>query len=147
MDLPGGCFHNTRSPNSRPMTSAFFPFTLSYGVFPSRATSILFIMYPVYSHSHVSTGWRTSTCTPNFSSMADFNVLRHCSTLCTALSTTPFDPLLYLRLTSLIVLAPVLIVHTSSMRNRMAGSWSDFTITSLSLSPHSFINSKTILAA
>ena len=27
------------------MTSAFFPFTLSYGVFPSRATSILFIMY------------------------------------------------------------------------------------------------------
>ena len=49
-----------------------------------------------------------------FSSNDDFNVLMHCSTDCTALSTIPFEPLLNFGEHSLIVLAPVLHVQMSS---------------------------------
>ena len=43
MTFPGGCFHMTFSPNSNPITSALLPFTRSYGVLPSLATSMRFI--------------------------------------------------------------------------------------------------------
>ena len=44
MAFPGWCFHMTLSPNSNPSISPLLPFTRSYGVFPSAATSMRFIM-------------------------------------------------------------------------------------------------------
>ena len=44
MAFPGWCFHRTLSPNSSPSISPLLPFTRSYGVFPSDATSMRFIM-------------------------------------------------------------------------------------------------------
>ena len=119
---PTRCFQRIFSPNSRPNTAAFFPLILSYGVLPSDATSMRFIMYPANSHSHVFTGCRISIFTPILSSNEDFIVRKTCSTACTARSTTPFDPLLPFGASSLMVLAPVRFMHTSSTKNLIDAS-------------------------
>ena len=85
--------------------------------------------------------------TPILSSNADFNVLRKTSTDCTARSTTPFDPFDRFGACSASVFAPVLEVLTSSIKYRIAGSWSLFNKIGRSLSPHSAMSSRTILAA
>ena len=121
-----------------PCTFADLPFSLSYAVFPSRATSNLVNKNPACSAIHGQMECVASIFTPHRPSMSLRIVLIIPCTDWIALSTIPLLFELPTGLFSMIILDPLviaLIVLHDAIKLVNAGSLSDFTMMSTDSSP------------
>ena len=143
----GFLLHRIASPNSKPSTLAFLPLHRSKAVLPSCPTSNRLRRYAAYSMIHGITAFVALIFTPHLVSSASFRTLTCPSTLWMARSTAPLlacEPTGDASITHRPPWA-AFFLPTSSTRDMMAGSWSDFTTTSAASRPTSLRKAMTRL--